>query len=254
MRRDMTESPGEPLRKAFVVLEEISGSSKPLTLSEISQRVDFPKSTLHRLMRVLTDIGAVVRLETKAYELGDYFSRLSAVRGKSRVEEFSEAITPHLIDLFRRVHCVVSVGMLSGARVRYAGTLYNREDSRIARTFRHPVPVHRSAVGRLLLAGSSRDWVEFHEASSAVCVRGAMTNPSRIKREFELIGRTGVSCLRSEHNPELVEMAAPVFLGGEAPSAAVAVAGTVSRTNLRTVTRTLLETVGAITDNLAEAG
>lgn len=250
----MTESPGEPLRKAFVVLEEISDSSKPLTLSEISQRVDFPKSTLHRLMRILTDIGAVVRLDTKAYELGDYFSRLAAGRGKSRVEEFSEAITPHLIDLFRRTSAVVSVGMLSGPRVRYAGTLYRREDSRIAAALRQPVPVHRSAAGRLLLACGSRDWVEFHEAASAAYAPGTMTNPSRIKREFELIARTGVSCSRSEHPPGLVELAAPVSTGRADPFAAVVVAGTVNRTNPRAVTRMLLESVGVIEENLAEVG
>lgn len=249
----MTESPGEPLRKAFAVLEALSESSKPLTLSELSCSVDVPKSTLHRLMRILTDFGLAQRMESKSYQLGDYVFRLAAMRELSTVQGFSNAITPYLLELFQNTGKVVSVGMLSGMRVHHAGTLYGQEHTRLATLLRRPVPAHCSAVGKLLLANGVRQ-VNFGATPLQAYTQWTVTNVDRMKREFELIRRTGLSYTRSEYIPQLAEVAAPVYLGNSDPLAAVVVGGTVNRMDLRGVGRILLETVGFIEENLARAG
>ncbi len=74
-----------------------------------------------------------------------------------------------------------------------------------------------------------------------------------MRREFELIRRSGLAYARSAHLPGLVEVAAPVHLGNAAPVAAVVVAGTVHNMDLRGVGRILLNTVGCIEENLAGA-
>lgn len=180
----MTDTEGGPLRKAFTVLDALSGASKPVTLSELSQLVNLPKSTVHRLMRVLTDLGLAVRMESKAYRLGDYVSRLA---------------------------------------------------------------------GKLLLAERVRPLPDFSGAAPAAYTRWTITNADRMEREFESIRRTGLSYARSEYLPELAEVAAPIYLGNADPVAAVVVSGTVTTMDLRSVGRTLLETVGVIEEKLAGA-
>lgn len=246
-------SAGAPLRKALAVLEALADASRPLTLSELCQLVRLPKSSLHRLMRVLTDLGLATRTEAKSYELGDYIFQLAATRGPARVQSFSYAVTPYLVELFQHTRKIVSVGMLSGLEVHHAGTLYDHDHSRLATALRRPVPAHCSAAGKLLLAKGMRFPGDFIAGTSGSRAQWTVTGVERIRREFELIRQTGLAYARSEYIPGLVEVAAPVHLGNADPVAAVVVAGTVHNMDLRGVGRILLETVGCIEENLAGA-
>ncbi|PRY45253.1 IclR family transcriptional regulator [Umezawaea tangerina] len=241
------------MRKALGVLEVLAGASRPLSLSELSRMVDLPKSTLHRLMRVLTDLRLAVRMESKSYELGDYIFQLAATRDVAKVQNFGHAITPFLLELFQLTGKMVSVAMLSGMKVQHAGTLYTQEHSRLASAMRKPIPAHCSAAGKLLLAKTVRHPVNFCGTSPVAYTQWTVTGADRMKREFELIRRTGLSYARSEYIPELVEVAAPVHLGNVDPVAAVVIGGTVNRTDLKSVGRILLDAVGSIEEKLAGA-
>ncbi|NJQ02556.1 helix-turn-helix domain-containing protein [Streptomyces sp. PLAI1-29] len=243
---------GGPLRKALTVLEALAEASRPLTLSELSRRVDLPKSTLHRLMRSLTDIGLAVRRESKSYELGSYLSRLAATGGPTGAQRLSYPVTPFLLELFQRTHRIVSLGILSGTRVQHVGTLYGQEHLRLAMALRRPVPAHASAPGRLLLALSRRDPAELLPPPAGA-TGPARARADEMRREFDRIRRTGPACARNEWIPGLVELAAPVRLGKAGPMAAVVVGDTGNARDLRGVTRSLLGTVDAIEQQLADA-
>lgn len=250
---DATGSAGGPLRKALAVLEALAGASRPLTLSELARLVGQPKSTLHRTMRVLTDLRLAVRRESKYYEVGDYLSQMAATSGAARAQNLSYPITPFLIELFQLTHKIVSVGMLSGTNVHHVGTLYRQEHARLAMALRHPSPAHCSAAGRLLIAKSTRNPADVGGTALVADTRWTVTGTDTMRREFEQIRRTGLSYARSEHIPGLVEVAAPVHLGKSGPVAAIVVGDTVNNMDLRSVGRVLLRTVGVIEQNLAGA-
>ncbi|MGP3948835.1 IclR family transcriptional regulator [Streptomyces sp. 7N604] len=247
-----TGSAGGPLRKVLAVLEALAGASRPLTLSELSRLVNLPKSTLHRLMRVLTDLRLTVRMESKYYALGDYLFQLGATSGLARAQSFSYTITPFLIELFQLTHKIVSVAMLSSTKVQHVGTLYGQEHVRLAMALRHPFPAHCSAAGKLLLAKSMRNPSDFYGTTPVADTRWTVRRADTMRREFERIRRTGLSYARSEYIPGLVEVAAPVHLGKAHPVAAIVVGDTVNM-DLRSVGRVLLDTVGTIEENLAGA-
>lgn len=245
-------TPGGPLRKALAVIEALAEAPRPLTLSELSRLVNLPKSTLHRMMHSLTDIGLTVRKESKSYELGTYLSRLAATGGPEGVARLSYPITPYLIELFQLTHRIVSLGTLSGTKVQHVGTLYGQEHVHLAMALRQPVPAHRSAAGRLLLAMAKRNPADlFDTATADTGLTRARTDAMWL--EFERIRRTGLSYARSECVPGLVELAAPVRLGRSGPMAAIVVGDTVNNRDLRSVARDLLGTVDAIEQKLAHA-
>jgi IclR family KDG regulon transcriptional repressor len=250
---DATESAGGPLRKAFAVLEALAAASRPLTLSELSRLVGQPKSTLHRTMRVLTDLRLAVRRESKYYEVGDYLFQMAATSGAARAQDLSYPITPFLIELFQLTRKIVSVGMLSGTNVHHVGTLYRQEHARLAMALRNPFPAHRSAAGRLLIAKSMRNPADFGATTPVADTRRTVTGADPLRRELDQIRRTGLSYARSEYIPGLIEVAAPVHLGKANPVAAIVVGDTVNNMDLRRVGRVLLQTVGAIEQNLAGA-
>ncbi|KII00213.1 hypothetical protein LP52_02530 [Streptomonospora alba] len=243
---------GGPLRKAFTVVEVLAEAQRPLTLSELSRLANLPKSTLHRLLRALTDIGLAVQRESKSYELGTYLSRLEATGGSAGVQQLSCLVTPFLIELFQLTGRIVSLGTLSGTKVKHVGALYRQEYVELAMALRQPLPAHRSAAGRLLLAVAERNPADRIDAApgdadSDLAGTGAM------RHEFERIRRSGLSYARSECVPDLVELAAPVRLGKSGPVAAVVVGDTVNSKDLRRVARVLRSTANAIEHELVGA-
>lgn len=248
---DGTGSPGRPLRRALTVLQVLADSPAPLTLSELSQEIGTPKSTLHRITRVLTDLGLVARMESKSYVLGDYLFQLAARRGQARVQNLSSRITPFLLELFQRTGKVVGVGVLSGTTVHHAGVLHDHHHSRLAAAWQHPVPAHCSAAGKLLMAKTTRG--EVNPSAQAAYTPWTITTPERMRREFTQIRQIGLSYAKSEYIPGLVDIAAPVCLGNAQPIAAVAVAGAVNHTDLRSIGPVLLAVVGSIEENVAKA-
>ncbi len=242
---------GGPLRKAFAVLESMAEASRPVTLSELSRLAGLPKSSLHRLMNILTDLGLAIRMESKYYELGDYLYELAAASSSARAQRLSYTITPFLIELFQLTHKVVSVGTLSGNKVQHVGTLYGQEHVRFAKALRRPLPAYRTAAGKLLLAKSRRSPDDLYSSMPLAGTRRTVTRADRMRYEFERIRRTGLSYTRGGCIPELVELAAPVHLGMADPVAAIVVCDTVNNVDLRSLGRTLLNTVGAIEENYA---
>jgi DNA-binding IclR family transcriptional regulator len=248
---DTTTSPGRPLRRALKVLQVLADAPAPLTLSEVGQVIGAPKSSLHRVMGVLNDLGLVARMETKSYVLGDYFFQLAARRGQAQAQSLSVRITPFLLELFQRTGKMVGVGMLSGTNVHHAGILHDHNHSRLAAAWQHPVPAHCSAVGKLLMAVTPH--AEAKLSAQVAYTPWTITGPERMRREFTQIRRIGLSCAKSEYIPGMVDVAAPVYLGNTQPVAAIAVAGAVNHTDLKTIGPLLLAVAGSIEHNLAKA-
>lgn len=215
------------------MLDALADAAQPLTLSELARLVSLPKSTLHRLMRILVELRLAVQPNPKHYELGDYLPRLAAHCGPARVHDISCRITPFLLELFRSTRQVVSVATLTGAMVHHAGMLYDHNHTTLARSLRAPVPAYRSAAGKLLLANSIRP---IASGGPHVVMR----------RELALIRRTGLSYARGEYLPELAEVAAPVCLGNANPVAAMVVAGPAGQMDLRAVGRILADVADSV--------
>ncbi|MFD7512285.1 IclR family transcriptional regulator [Streptomyces sp. NPDC059853] len=240
---------GGPLRKSLAVLEALAEAPRPLTLSELSRRVGQPKSTLHRQMRILTELGLVIRMESKSYQLGTYLFHLASTSGPARLHSLGHRVTPYLIELFQLTRKIVSLGLLSGTRIQHVGTLYGQEHIPLATALRRPFPAHASAAGMLLLAKNPNVPADLGEGRT----RREAARADALRRDLERIRRTGLSYAPSQHIPGLVELAAPVSLGRDGPVAALVVGDTVRNRDLRSAGRVLLDTVGAIEESLARA-
>jgi IclR family KDG regulon transcriptional repressor len=239
-------SPGGPLRRAFAILDVLAEAGRPLTLSELAHAAKLPKSTAHRLMRVLVQLGPAARVAPRHYELSDYLSWLATARGPVNVHHLSCTITPFLLELHRLTRQVVSVAILTGSQVDHAGILHDRDHARLAMALRAPMPAHCSAAGKLLLATGPRPQPEPDEGRRVAYTSSTIVRSDTMKRELAKIRRTGLSYARGEYLPELVEVAAPVCLGHDGPVAAVVVGGLADRMNLRAAGRILQDVLGSV--------
>ena len=104
------------VQRILAVFECFTSERNSLTLQEIADRIDLPKSTAFRIVRSLEKAGYLVRLEDQQYCLSLRFTRLSGlVRSTLGVREIARPIAAELAERTREA---VSLHMISdGKRV-----------------------------------------------------------------------------------------------------------------------------------------
>lgn len=152
------------VRKALEILCEFSGGTPMLAVSDISRRLEIPKSTAHNLLRTLQTYDFIqqdaidrrYRLGPRVFELGLLFSQNTELIAKART---------HLIRLAEATKETVKLGIVSsgGALILSAiespFALHTRGDEG------RRAPLHCTSIGKTLLAALPDD--EIREIAAA---------------------------------------------------------------------------------------
>ena len=87
------------VQRIFAIFESFTAERSSLTLQEIADRIDLPKSTAFRIVQSLEQAGYLVRLEDQKYCLSFRFTRLAgSVKSTLGIREIARPI----IDRARR--------------------------------------------------------------------------------------------------------------------------------------------------------
>ncbi|MGW0893874.1 IclR family transcriptional regulator [Saccharopolyspora sp. NPDC002578] len=136
------------VRQAFEVLDVLGESPEGLRLNEILHRVDLPKTTAHRLLRTLVDVGAVVhRAGAGTYRIGPGMAAYSRTAEDTGLLGAFHSLAERLRGGLGEP---VRLGVLTGTDVTFIAQV--GEPARTRRS-----PAHASATGRALLAFGGAD-------------------------------------------------------------------------------------------------
>ncbi len=142
--------------RALDVLEALAGG--PATLSELSRLLGIPKSSLHGLLRTLTDRGWVTatpdgsrfRLGLRALQVGTRFVD---------EDELVAQVSPTLDRLAGATGETVQQARLDGDRIVYLAKRDTAHPVRIISSIGTRLPAHATALGKALLAARDDDAV-----------------------------------------------------------------------------------------------
>src|SRR5579862_7626008 len=99
--------------RAMSLLELLAVSRNGLTLSELSRKLEIPKSTAHYLIYTLSTRGYVQRTTNGRHQLG---LRLTGIASQSKAEvELSSIVGPRLREVAARVGLTATAAILKGA-------------------------------------------------------------------------------------------------------------------------------------------
>jgi DNA-binding IclR family transcriptional regulator len=203
------------LGKAFAILGAFSHGPRMLSLSQISRLSGVPKSTTHRVLAMLVELGAVDRSGTE-YRMGDvmfsYGSRSAevALRG---------AALPHLESLLLQTRQVVHFAVLRKQEVLYLERLSTSSVISPA-TVGDRLPAHLTGVGKALLAYASAETIRrYLDRRLTARTDASITSPDALRHELAGIGSLGVAFDHAEAARGLHCVAAPVRIGGRAVAA-----------------------------------
>jgi IclR family acetate operon transcriptional repressor len=235
------------LARGLDILELFAGGSPELTQTEISDRLGLPVPTVHRLVKLLTERGWLVRdPATRRLRLGLGPARLlPAVRLPDLAREPLRAMA-------ERTGETVNLAALDGGEVLY---LLSESGSHLLTLRSHVglrLPVHATGLGKCLLAQLGDEAARAaagKEPYEALTPR-TVTTWDKLRANLERVRRDGVAYSREEFEVGLHSIAVPLdWVDSDGP-VAVNVSLPASRAGREAtaeLTRELRATAAAIT-------
>lgn len=212
------------LAKVARILECFSAGDRSLSLAEICERTALPRSTTHRLLASMREVGLLDQDHVRErYRLG------------LKLFEFGSIVLSNL-DLHReaRDHAE-QLGRVSGQTVhmavfdgRQAVVIHRADptDTAIALTHIENAPVHCTGVGKAILAFQPEAVVDRAIAAGLRrYTEATITSPDALRAELARIRGQGFSVDEGEHQPGIRCIGAPIRDAAGRVFAAISISG-----------------------------
>ncbi len=199
--------------RALSILELVAESSNGLSNSDLSRRLQIPKSSASYILRVLEHRDYLRRDPGGRYRLG--LKLLSLTGGVMANLDVREAAGPVLADFLKKSRLPeVHLAVLDNGRAVYIEKLENEKSFiKMDIWVGHRLPVHTTAIGKALVSYMPED-----EILKILEIRGmerktkrSITTPQRFLREAERVRQYGFAVDDEENSEGVRCVAAPVF-------------------------------------------
>jgi len=223
-----------PLSRAFVILDMVAGADAPVSVAEIAGRTGIPKPTVHRMVNHLLAEGLLRpdpmrRGLAPGPRLFNLFFRVQAgtwAHGPLRTV---------LADLVDEVRETCNLGVLDRDAVLYVDRVECDWSIRVQLGPGSRVPLHATAIGKVLLAHMPPD-ARRRLLAVLPCpalMPATITDPEKLEAECAAIVSRGYALNKEENTEGLVGLAVPVREGTGRVIAGLAVHAPAARLNLR---------------------
>lgn len=219
--------------RAVTILEMLSQSKKGLTNSEVSRKLNLPKSTISYILRTLKQRGYL----HKDNVLGKYrlTAKLFSVGSQGlRAMELHDIALPILQDLVDRTGLTSHLAILDGYEAVYIEKVDKPGFIMMNTWVGRRLDVHCTAVGKALIAHLPQQAVE-----EIVKAKGlpkntpkTITSPSQLFLELAKVRAAGYALDNSENSLDVKCIAASIFNMQGKVEAALSLTGTESQMRL----------------------
>lgn len=199
------------LSKAIDILDILSASRSGLSLSELSERCGYPKSTTHALASTMRDRGLLRQLPNGDYALGmRLFEYGSAV---SRGFDISALSRPYLESLSSLTGANSVISLIDGESAVSFDYAVSSSGVQILPEIGVRLPLHCTSQGKLMLAYLPQSRVQslFRRNIMRQYTRHTIVDLSDLCRQLDCIREEGYAVEDGEYKVGLRSVSAPVF-------------------------------------------
>ena len=220
----------QSVERAVAILNAFSAEEPELGVTELADRLDLHKSTVHRFLVNLEAAGLVERnRHTARYRLGLRIFELGGLV-LQQMSLWDEAL-PFLEGLVRDSGETGHLAVLDGGEAVYIEKVEARKALRIPSAIGRGYPAHATSLGKLLLAhltADARDLV-LAERGLARCTPNTITGRDQLNTELDLIRSQGFAVDDEEYEEGLRCIGAPIVGHTGHVVAAIGIGGPVTR-------------------------
>lgn len=200
--------PLKTIQRAFEILDVLK-EEKTVGVSELSSRLDLPKSTVHDYLRTLRMIGYVVndggeyRLGFRLLELGGH------IKYRNRLFHVAK---PELERLAEKTGELASVNVEERGRFTILHTEFGSESLRLGIYPGMSTPIHTHAAGKVMLANFADEKVDriLDEHGLDRMTEHTVTDRHELAAELETVRERGYAVDRNQQVVGMSVVAAPV--------------------------------------------
>ncbi|MEN9715123.1 MAG: HTH-type transcriptional regulator KipR [Actinomycetota bacterium] len=195
------------------ILAAFEGSNRPLTVSEIAEKTGLATSTTYRMVGDLEAWGALAKNSDGSYQVGVRIWELGQHAGVSQREQI---VRPYLQDLFDLVHENVHMAVRQGARALYVDKIYGSRKVPMISRVGSKLPLHATAVGRVLLAAEP-DWFikAYLDKKLVAPTEKTLHEGESLRKELRQVSRQGYALTLEQMRLGASSIAVPVIVGTE---------------------------------------
>ena len=212
--------------RALLLIELLAYENREMSLTEISNTLGWPKSTVHGMISTLRDYHYIDQSSlTGGYKLGIHLFELgNAVK---RSWDISKVAKEYLVRLNAKLDEMVQLAVESNGEVLYLDKLDSKRMMRIVSDVGIRLPMHCSGLGKVLLAYKPEAEVKRiinQKGMKSMTSHTIVTLPD-LQKELEKIREKGYGIDDQEIMEGLRCVAAPIFNSNSQVLYAVSVSG-----------------------------
>jgi len=195
------------------ILDELERNADGASISELTQQIGQPRTTVYRIMKTLQRHDVVRREDNGSYKLGARLLRLAAkaAAGASDID-LPRVLQPVLDRLAEETGESVKLSVVDTEGLLVIAVAQSRREHALTVVRGQRIPIHVSAAGKLLLAHMpEEERAAFLAAPLPALTPNTITDPQRLSRQLATIRRKGWSKDQSEQSISINAVAAPVF-------------------------------------------
>lgn len=198
--------------KAIEILDILSSSNGPLGITEISESISLPKSTVSRLLSTLLYRGLVKQEKTtKKYGLGIKLFELG--REFLNKLDLRDVVKPFLEELVKEINETGHFVIEDQGEVVYIDKVETTHSLRQYSQIGRRAPLHCTAVGKVILAHKSKEEINLIIKTKGLkrFTDNTITSFERLETELKEVLIKGYAVDNEEIQEHLRCVAAPIF-------------------------------------------
>jgi IclR family pca regulon transcriptional regulator len=208
------------LERGLAIITAFDANNSDLTLSDVARTTGLPRAVVRRFLYTLEDLG-YVRTDGKTFSLRPRVLQL----GYAYLSSFGlpQIARIHLEDLVAQIDESVALGVLDGTDMVYIARVPSKRLTAVSVNVGKRFPAHATSMGRVLLAGQTKDWLDDYFATTKFTPLTPDTtcDPTELREIIERAGRDGWALVDQELEVGLRAIAVPVHDGNGDVVAAV---------------------------------
>lgn len=238
--------------KALDIIALLRSSAQPLSLNELTSRIDLAKSSVFRILHTLEVSGYIERDGAGRYSVAADLRAWAP--GRLRIL-LVDAAMPPIKDLSREFRETVSLAMHFENRIEVVATVESPHLIRMGNTVGRIVPPHASSLGKAIAAFQREDVRDRLIRSYGIhrFTDHTITDEVELRREFERVRAQGFSTDAEESVLEGCCFGAPILDADGHSIAAISVSSPKMRMRDEELRTRLIEATRRAADGVSRA-
>ena len=202
----------QSIQRAFDILEVLATERDGMGVTQLGEKLDLHKSTVHRLLNTMMSLGYIDKKPiTGVYCLGMKFVELASLYLGS-VELKAEA-NYYIREYIDRIGLPIQMAILSDGEALYIEKVEQSNSIRIYAEIGRRVPIHCSSVGKALVFDYSDEEIAemYKDRPMEKFTEHTMTNIADLIADINLARERGWSYNRGEFEADVKSVAAPIY-------------------------------------------